>query len=91
MERDGKSKTLVRQPLSALYHASAAHFSQFLSAIDTGAEPAISAIHAREVLRIVFAGYKSASEGGALVELRPSLEPITWQGVDQPMAGAKVK
>lgn len=89
-ERDGKSKTLVRQPLSSLYHASAAHFSQFLSAINTGAEPAISAAHAREVLRIVFAGYKSASEGGKLVELMPSQGSITWQGVDQPMAEAKV-
>lgn len=68
-ERDGRSRVLVRQPHSAFCRASARHFSQFVSAIRAGVEPPVSGAHAREVLRVVFAGYRSASEGGALVKL----------------------
>jgi predicted dehydrogenase len=70
-ERDGKSRQLAHQSQSALYGAAAAHFSQFLSAIEKSGEPAISAAHAREVLRVVFAGYHSASQVGELVKLSP--------------------
>lgn len=68
-ERDGRSRQLARQSKDAFYHAAARHFSQFLSAIENGHEPPVSAAHAREVLRSVFAGYRSASEGGELVRL----------------------
>jgi predicted dehydrogenase len=70
VERDGRSRLLARQPLTAYHEAAAAHFSQFLSAIRDGREPALSAVHARDVLKVVFAGYQSASEDGALVKLK---------------------
>ncbi|HEX9015279.1 MAG TPA: Gfo/Idh/MocA family oxidoreductase [Chloroflexota bacterium] len=70
LERDGNSRLLARQPRNAFHGASAAHFAQFLSAINEGVEPAVSAAHAREVLRVVFAGYDSAANGGDLVKLR---------------------
>ena len=70
-ERNGKSRQVARQPKSVFHKAAARHFSQFLNAIESGTEPPISATHAREVLRAVFAGYTSASHGGELVRLRP--------------------
>jgi len=69
LESNGHSRTLIRQPVSAFNRACAAHFSQFLSAIRNGVEPMVSARHAREVLRVVFAGYLSASDEGQLVKL----------------------
>ena len=68
-EQNGRSRTLVRQPYSAFHQACAAHFSQFLNAIQKGSDPTVSALHAREVLRAVFAGYRSAQAGGELVKL----------------------
>ncbi len=68
-EREGRSELLVKQPANARWQASKAHLTQFLSVLDKGVPPSISAIHAREVLRAVFAGYRSASEAGALVKL----------------------
>lgn len=68
-ERDGGSRTLIRQPYAVFHRAAAAHFAQFLTAVHTGTEPAVSAAHAREVLRIVFAGYESAAREGELVRL----------------------
>lgn len=69
VESAGRSRTLIRQPYSVFHQAAAAHFSQFLSAIRQGIEPTVSARHAREVLRAVFAGYSSASKEGELVRL----------------------
>ena len=68
-ERDGKSKQLIKQRSDIFHQATAAHFSQFLSAIKSGSEPMLSARHAREVLRTVFDGYASAAEGGSLVRI----------------------
>jgi predicted dehydrogenase len=68
-QSEGGSRLLMRQPRSALYHAAAMHLSQFLSSASAGVDPAVSARHAREVLRIVFAGYDSAASGGELVKL----------------------
>lgn len=69
-ERDGRSHTFARQRATAFYEAAGAHFAEFLAAIHTGATPTLSAVHAREIIKLVFAGYRSASEGGTLVTLR---------------------
>ncbi|MCH7554344.1 MAG: Gfo/Idh/MocA family oxidoreductase, partial [Chloroflexi bacterium] len=45
-ERDGRSQLLVRQPSGRFHQATAAHFSDFLSAIRRGVEPPVSAEHA---------------------------------------------
>jgi predicted dehydrogenase len=78
-ERDGKSRQLMKQRSGMFHQATAAHFSQFLSAIRSGSEPMLSARHAREVLRTVFDAYTSAAEGGSLVKLHseaPQEEPV---------------
>jgi predicted dehydrogenase len=69
LERDGRSRLLVKQPANAISLASRAHFDQFLSAVAQGGDPPVSASHAREVLRAVLAGYRSAAEGGSLMDL----------------------
>ena len=88
---NGTSKQLVSQPVSALYTASETHFSQFLSAIQTGVEPSVSAAHAREVLRVVFAGYQSAQAGGELVKLQPQPGFEAKNGAEQPMGATRVR
>ncbi len=65
----GGARLLTRQSRSAFYTAAASHFEQFLAALRAGTEPPVSARHAREVLRVVFAGYESAARGGELVRL----------------------
>ena len=69
LEREGGSQQLVKQSGGIFHEAAALHFSQFLAAIKSGVEPAVSARHAREIIRIMSAGYQSAAEGGKLVEL----------------------
>lgn len=73
-ERQGGSKQVARQPFNDVSKASGAHFSQFLSAIEQGVEPMVSAAHARRVIELVFAGYDSAAAGGQLVQLSGSSE-----------------
>lgn len=68
-QSDGRSRQLVRQPRGVFHQAAAAHFSQFLRALRNGTEPAVSGRHAREVLRLVFAGYRSSDQGGELIRL----------------------
>ena len=68
-ESGGGSRPLARQSRAAFFDAAAANFEQFLAAVRAGTEPAVSARHAREVLRAVFAGYESADRGGELVRL----------------------
>lgn len=68
-EANGRSGKLIQQSRGALHTACAAHFSQFLSTVNDGAKSDVSAEHASQVLRIVFAGYESASLGGQLVKL----------------------
>ncbi len=68
-QSEGGARLLVRQSRSAFSQAAAAHFSQFLASVRTGVDPAVSARHAREVVRAVFAGYASAASGGGLVPL----------------------
>ena len=68
-EDGGRSRLILRQSRAAFFGAAATHFEQFLSAVRAGTEPAVSARHAREVLKVVFAGYESADSGGELVRL----------------------
>jgi predicted dehydrogenase len=68
-QRGGRVRTLSRQSYRAFHGAAAAHFSRFVAATRTGEEPPVSAVHAREVLKIVLAAYESASRGGELVRL----------------------
>ncbi len=68
-QSNGGSRLLIRQPRSAFHQAAGAHFAQFLHATRDGSEPAVSGRHAREVLRLVFAGYHSNTLGGELVKL----------------------
>lgn len=68
-ERDGRVRTLARQPYSAFHTACADHFAAFLAAIRTGEAPPVSGAHAREVLRVVFTAYESASREGELVRI----------------------
>jgi predicted dehydrogenase len=65
-ECDGRSHTFARQRAAAFHEAAAAHFQEFLKAIRAGAMPAT---HAREVLKLVFAAYRSAQQGGSLVPI----------------------
>ncbi len=67
--RGGRVRTLSRQSYRAFHGASAAHFSRFVAATRTGEEPPVSAVHAREILRIVLAAYESASREGEVVRL----------------------
>ena len=68
-ESGGDSRLLARQSRSAFFTAAGTNFEEFLASIRAGTEPSVSARHAREVLRAVFAGYESAAGGGALVPL----------------------
>lgn len=68
-ESGGDSRLLARQGRSAFFTAAGTNFAGFLASIRAGTEPPVSARHAREVLRAVFAGYESAAGGGTLVPL----------------------
>lgn len=68
-ESGGGSRLLARQGRSAFFTAARTNFEDFLASIRAGTEPSVSARHAREVLRVVFAGYESAAGGGGLVPL----------------------
>lgn len=68
-ESGGDSRVLTRQPRTAFFTAAGMNFGEFLASIRAGTEPSVSARHAREVLKVVFAGYESAAGGGKLVAL----------------------
>jgi predicted dehydrogenase len=66
VERKGRSRVLVRSPDPEFASATAAHLAAFLQKIRSGDVEPSAAIHAREVLRAVFAAYRSAEEGGTM-------------------------
>jgi predicted dehydrogenase len=74
LERDGRSRVLARSPRSELAPATARHLSHLVERIQRGDVVPSAAIHAREVLRTVFAAYESA-ETGATVRLAPAGDP----------------
>ena len=69
LEHSGSSKSVVKQAADSISTASRAHFTQFVDAIRTGENSTKAATHAREILRVVLAGYQSADRNGELVKL----------------------
>jgi predicted dehydrogenase len=69
VEKFGESALLVNQPATAVGDAATAHFSSFVTALQQGQSVDDSIAHAREVLRILLAGYTSVEQGGELVKL----------------------
>jgi predicted dehydrogenase len=64
VESDARSRTLVREPRAAFASATAAHLRMLLSERENrSANLRASAEHAREILRVVLAGYESAKTG----------------------------
>lgn len=69
LEKFGESKLLINQPATAVGDAATAHFASFVSALQQGQSVDDSIVHAREVLRILLAGYTSAEQRGKLIKL----------------------
>ena len=64
VERGGQSRVLSRERDVAVAGATARHLTELLSQREAYTEPSYARIeHAREVLRIIFAGYESAKTG----------------------------
>src|SRR5262249_38330574 len=63
VERRGSSRAIARARQSEFASATAAHFAVFLEKIRSGDVEPSAALHAREVLRTVFAAYASAASG----------------------------
>ena len=63
VEASGRSRTIVRERAEARASATALNLQEQIDAIKSGAASNDHARHARELLRIVFAGYESARTG----------------------------
>jgi predicted dehydrogenase len=63
VERNGVPKTRISSPRPEFDFATAEHLREFLTEIRQSPPSLEQAIHAREVLRIVFAAYESADSG----------------------------
>jgi len=70
VEAQGGSRVLAREPRAAGVKATVAHLRSFLAAKRSGVLSYQAAEHARDILRIIFAGYESA-QTGQTVELTP--------------------
>ncbi|HYP07383.1 MAG TPA: Gfo/Idh/MocA family oxidoreductase [Bryobacteraceae bacterium] len=68
VERGGKTKTFCSSARGEFATATAEHLRVFVGEMGAAQPPLESAIHAREVLRLVFEGYRSA-ESGEVVRL----------------------
>ena len=62
-EKGGKSKAFVSSAKGEFATATAAHLQYFLDEMQKPQRSLEGAIHAREILNVVFAGYESASTG----------------------------
>ncbi len=69
LEKDGASKRLLNQPNTAVGDGAIAQFSTFITALEQGQTTLAHISHAREVLRVLLAGYESAEQGGELIKL----------------------
>ena len=74
VERGGRSRLMVRQWSPAFASAAASLLQDFVAELQSGRATLEPAEHAREVLRVVFAGYESARTGET-IRLAP---PPTW-------------
>lgn len=63
VERAGRSRVVCREARPAFASATATHLREFVEEIRGGATGTGRAEHAREVLRVVFAGYEAARSG----------------------------
>ena len=63
IERGGRSEVLVRERQSAFATATAAKLESFLDRIDRGEVDTSEAVHARALIALVEAGYRSAETG----------------------------
>ncbi len=63
VEVQGCSRVLAREPHAAGVKATTAHMREFLAAKRNGVRSYKAAEHARDFLRIIFAGYESAQTG----------------------------
>lgn len=63
VERRGRSRVLIRSPRVEFASATAAHLAAFAERVRAGDVAPTAAIHAREILKTVFAAYHSADEG----------------------------
>ncbi len=63
VEAGGHSHVIAREPRQAYASATATHLQKCIEAIERGERDNAAARHAREVLRLVFAGYESARTG----------------------------
>jgi hypothetical protein len=71
VEAGGKSKILATEPLPAFAKATADHLRSVIADRRCCTRPQTSAEHAREILRLIFAGYDSAQRG-CTVEFQPT-------------------
>ena len=69
VERNGGSRALYSSRRGEFATATARHLKVFLEEMRHSPRPLTSALHAREVLRLVFSGYESA-ESGEVVRFR---------------------
>ena len=67
VERRGRSRVLVRSPRSEFASATAEHLKVFLRKIEAGDVGTAAALHAREILKAVFAAYRSAETGRTIL------------------------
>jgi predicted dehydrogenase len=65
-EAQGKSRVLATEPRPAFAKATAHHLRNIIQGTRCCQRPQASAEHAREILRIIFAGYKSAQTGSTV-------------------------
>lgn len=68
VESNARSRTLVREPGMAFASATASHLRDYLAGRNSGEPPGYAeAGHAREIMRVVEAGYESAETGRVIV------------------------
>jgi D-apiose dehydrogenase len=63
LEKGGRSKIIAKEPEMAFASATAKNLSKFVKMIEAGEKSTVAAEHARELIRLVFAGYESAKTG----------------------------
>jgi predicted dehydrogenase len=66
VEVGGRSRVIAREPRIAFASATAAHLRQFVNGIESGSIDQTPLLHARELLRLVEAGYESARLGATV-------------------------
>lgn len=63
VEQGGRSRVIAREPNQAFASATASNLRAFVKAVVSGTRSTADVRHARELMRVVFAGYESARTG----------------------------